>query len=263
MSKSKNYIDKDELWNAIKEYYDADDLDKANGGDGVVISDKLGKMLMTISEKLMSARNFSGYIYKDQMIGDAIHCLVRILTKRQFDLKSHAKTHRLSSVKYNGTLHILEPIEEGSRIVRSEDVDKTVNFYLMELSDDSYVMSDDGVLVPAYVRTRQIKAKIEPSDEQFYIYKFIETGKFRGNSYMYEMMELFDEDGNAIMRKNNPFGYMSLAASRSAITRIKKEGEMFEAVNRMREEEYAGFLSDNPMMQQQRIDDDTYASYTP
>ena len=259
--RNKNYIDKDELWNEIEKYYIEDDLDKADGGDGVTISDTLGSMIMTIAEKLMSARNFSGYPYKDQMIGDAVFCLVRILTKRQFNLRSQARTVRLESVRYRGDLHVLEPYDEDARIVVCEDEDGEQIFFLMELAEDKFVIDDDGELTPAYVKTVQLKAKITPSDNECDIYKFAETGKFRGGVAINTMMLLYDVDGKDILFKNNPFGYMSLAASRSAITRIKKEGEMYEAVNKMREQEYTKFLNENPMMQQQRIDDDTYVSF--
>ena len=257
--KVKHYIDKDELWGEIEKYYKHDDSCKEKGREARM-SDTLGTMIMDIAEKLMSARNFSGYPYREQMVGDAILCMVNILTKRQFDLWAVHKTHVLESCQFKGTLHIKSNIPDDSTLVRYTDVEGDEYFFLMEPLEDRYIMLD-GELVQAYVKTTPVKATIERGKGIVNIYQFVETGKSRGNSYLFDMEPMYDKDGELCWVKNNPFGYLSLASSRSAITRIKNEGATYSAVKKLQVEEYVKFLNDNPDIQQQRIDDDTYNSY--
>ena len=62
----------------------------------------------------------------------------------------------------------------------------------------------------------------------------------------------------ASMLKNNPFGYLSIIAKREAITRLKRENKNYNTIHVFQEQEFTKFLSDNPEMAPQKIDDDTY-----
>jgi len=257
---SKHYIDKDELWNEIRLFYEECDLAEAENREPKM-RDALGLMIMQIAEKLMSARNFSNYIYRDQMVGDAILCMVSILNKRQFNLISTMKAHVLEEVEFCGELIIKEEVPDNWKIARYTDVDGTEHFAALEPLEDKFIKNEDGELEQAYIKVFNIKAEIKKDNEKrCNLYQFVEE-KSRGNNYIYKMQDVYDENGEIIHLKNNPFGYLSLASTRIALTRIRKEGRTCKSIKKLQEQEYLDFLIDNPNIQQQRIDDDTYSIF--
>ncbi len=272
MSNAKYYIDKDELWSEIKSYYEKDDESIAKGNGSIVMPDKLGNMLMSIAEKIMTSRSFSGYPYNDQMIGDAIIRMVKILSEKKFNLYSNMSVPLYEDVEFRGYLDIQEEHipEGGLEIVRGFEKVKnklTEVFYRMEALKDRYIKDPKtGEFKQAYVKTYEVKAKIVPSKTETTRVKcFVETGKKRNGGVIVQEVPIYEKDENGeykiIKFRSNAFGYLSLISNREAINRIKKEGRNFRAINKFQEETFTKFLIDNPEMQPQRIDDDTYDSF--
>ena len=70
------YIDNKRFTQELGEYSDLYRESKENNSNPPKISDYIGECIMKISKKLASKPNFSGYSYKEDMIGDGIeNCL--------------------------------------------------------------------------------------------------------------------------------------------------------------------------------------------
>lgn len=262
MSNAKYYIDKEELWNEIRVYYEADDANREAGGDGADIHDKLGMMINDISEKLMTSRSFSGYPYKDQMVGDAILRMVKIITERKFNLFSPAKSPIVEKRKFKGTLEITTDIPEGclvARGVRNDENGEEQDFFVMLEPIENRFHHYHGKPTQAYKKAQPVKAEIiRDHDTTTQIFCFVESGRQKKGNHIYTEKEIYDENGELVMQKNNAFGYLSLISNNEAITRIKRENKNYEAVHQYQEQEFTKFLSENPEMAPQRIFDDTY-----
>jgi len=67
MKKSKNYINKDDFYKALKEYHD-----EKKKGNEPVISNYIGECILQLCKNLATRPNFNGYSFKSEMIGDAV-----------------------------------------------------------------------------------------------------------------------------------------------------------------------------------------------
>ena len=269
MSKTedKHYISKDELWQEIESYYKLDEENRANGGDGVVMPDSLGNMILTLAKKIMSAQNFSGYPFKDQMEGDAYLRMVLILSKGKFNLWSQQKNYINNSIKFTGWA----PTKKCEKIME-ENPDYIIAPYSVEVDDD-------GNEIEGAYKLNQNVMVLKPMDDIYHekdetmVKSFkkvgLEKGMFKKSTKSSSvtlsepvMQPSYVKKGRKyepIMVKNNAFGYLSLIARREAVTRIKKELKNYDAIHDYQEQEFLKFLSENPEMTPQRIDDDTYS----
>jgi len=76
MARKKNYVNNPDLLQAIIDYQKAIADAEAGGDPKPIVPDYIGKCIMLISTKLATKPNFSGYSYKNDMIGDGIeNCL--------------------------------------------------------------------------------------------------------------------------------------------------------------------------------------------
>jgi len=76
MAKKKNYVNNKDLLAALIEYGDKCKEAENCGEKNPQVPDYIGKCIMMISQRLATRPNFSGYMYKDEMISDGIeNCL--------------------------------------------------------------------------------------------------------------------------------------------------------------------------------------------
>lgn len=82
-NQKKLYIDNELFYNEMCKYLEACALAEADGKEIPSPNDYIGSCFIKIAEKFVNHRYFSGYTYRDELIGDAIvNCMVAI---RNFD----------------------------------------------------------------------------------------------------------------------------------------------------------------------------------
>jgi len=87
--KKRNYINNPEFLEALKVYRNECLEAEKKCLPTPVISDYIGKCITKIATNLAKKGNFSGYTYKDDMIGDAIENCVQVVKNFNPDLSSN------------------------------------------------------------------------------------------------------------------------------------------------------------------------------
>lgn len=261
MSKKKKeyYVTKEDLWDAIKEFYDS------NGP----MNDKLGQMILDIATKTMTAQNFSGYDYREEMISDAILRMVSTLSERKFNLYGDKKVkeiqeRQLKGYTFKGDLE--SQLGEGQvPFINNIKSKKAVFIYEIVPDEFFHVTDEKGHILnkkPVWDKTGTAKGvSIVPSDDSSEVikfYTFIESNRKMNGRATYVSDKVYDESENPIQEKQNPFGYFSVITHHEAVGRIKKEQKNDEAVKKHQEDEFSLFMSENCEMTPQRMFDDTY-----
>jgi hypothetical protein len=270
-NKEKHYIDKDVLWNEIKLYYDADEEVFKKTGERIIMPDSLGIMILALSENIMTSQNFAGYPYRDQMVGDAYLRIVSILTKRKLKLWSQDNCLAVEKTTFNGwkeTTRLKElKIQNPDYIYVAtciSNLSSIIDVY--KLDNIKYVYHDfENKYHPAIYDKITIADKLyeKSKTDSVEIFKYIYSDYKQDNEKNRISVNIFELNDDKItytpcMKKNNVFGYLSLIAQREGVNRIKRESKNYNAIHEYQEQEFTRFLSENPEMTPQKIDDDTY-----
>lgn len=255
MKEDKHYVTKDELWLAIKEFYDNDDK----------MSDKLGIMINQIANKLMTRQNFSGYPYKSEMIGDAILRMVSTLSEKKFNLWSDKKSKKIEKRSFYGYEFKGKFELEENQVLHVKNMNSlnTVSVYEKKFDMFFHDVDENGNSIKNNVWERVGPAtgvNIVKSNQSnsVDVYTFIESEKEFNGRPVYESGVVYDFEGNVITEKSNAFGYLSFIAHNEAITRIKKEKKNTQTIKIHQENEFVMFMADNCEMNPQRLFDDSY-----
>lgn len=258
----KYHLDKDELWDEVKVYYDTD-----------VISEKLGEMLTILAKKLMSSRSFSGYVYNDEMTANSIYTMIKALHNKKVDLWSQKKERVLNKSALSGyKLPENFVLDENEIIVvtPSSEGRKNLKFQIYSLVENEvFIFDEDEDEEEEHVDCE--RCVYEPKNTKIYTFE-IEDGsrveahflrrlekEIKGQKYVRRFV--FDKEGNEVIVKRNLFGYFTAIGKNEARGKIKKEDRQKHAISSYQEEEFTKFLSDNPEMTPQRVDDDTYEDF--
>ena len=76
MAKKKNYVNNKDLLAALIEYKSKCVEAEESGEKNPQVPDYIGKCIMLIAQRLSTRPNFSGYMYKEEMVSDGIeNCL--------------------------------------------------------------------------------------------------------------------------------------------------------------------------------------------
>lgn len=76
MAKKRNYVNNKDLLAALIAYRDLVKEAEEGGDPKPVVPDYIGKCIMLIAQRLATRPNFSGYMYKEEMVSDGIeNCL--------------------------------------------------------------------------------------------------------------------------------------------------------------------------------------------
>ena len=76
MAKKRNYVNNKDLLAALIEYKEKCAEAEEGGEKNPVVPDYIGKCIMLIAQRLATRPNFSGYMYKEEMVSDGIeNCL--------------------------------------------------------------------------------------------------------------------------------------------------------------------------------------------
>ena len=257
----KNYhLDKDELWDQVKLYHDTD-----------VISEKLGEMLTILAKKLMSSRSFSGYVYNDEMTANSILTMIKALHNKKADLWSQKKERVLNKSAFLGyrlpenfalekdEIVVVTPKSEGREILKFQ--------VYVKIENEFFIFNDDEIEEYADCES----CVYEPKNTKIYTFDNVEGSKINAhflrrlekevNGQKYVRRFVFDKDGEQVIVKRNLFGYFTAIGKNEAKGRIKKEDRQKHALSAYQEEVFTKFLSDNPEMAPQRVDDDTYDDF--
>jgi len=262
-NKDQYYLNKDDLWDQIDLYYKRDDEDRAAGGDGCDLGNDLGIMIMNIAENIMSAQNFSGYPFKSEMVGDAELRMVSVISSKKFKLWSQRKVPSLRPVSYKGwskTPKMVKYEEDHPDYVYTQyNSNGLESVTVMKPIEDGLYIGSDGKERVAYEKVKVERGMFKKSTKGVVSLHYHEEDlSTKKSKVVYKYEGLIDSEGEPVMVKNNAFGYLSLISTREAITRLKKEKRNYNAIYDYQEQEYLKFVSDNPEMTPQKIDDDGY-----
>lgn len=86
---SKNYVEKEELLDAIVEYKKKLRAAEDAGDELPIIPDYIGKAFYNISNGIASRSNFSGYPYRDEMVADGIENCVKAINNFDPDITTN------------------------------------------------------------------------------------------------------------------------------------------------------------------------------
>ena len=262
-AKDQYYLNKDDLWDQIDQYYKRDDEDRKAGGDGCDLGNDLGTMIMNIAENIMSAQNFSGYPFKTEMVGDAELRMVSVIASKKFNLWSQAQVPVLLPVSYKGweeTPKMLEYRSEHPDYVYTQyNTNGLESICVMKPIEGGFYVDEDGNRQVAYEKLKVERGMFKKGGSTLVtLHYHDEEPVMKRNKIVYVNRGMINTAGEAIMVKNNAFGYLSLISTREAITRLKKEKKNYTAIYDYQEQEFLKFLSENPEMAPQKVDDDTY-----
>jgi hypothetical protein len=262
-NKDQYYLNKDDLWKEIDLYYKRDDVNRADGGDGCDLGNDLGTMIMNIAENIMSAQNFSGYPFKSEMVGDAELRMVSVIASKKFKLWSQAQVPVLLTVSYRGweeTPKMEEYRRDNPEYVYTQyNTTGLESITVMKPIDDSFYIDDDGNQQIAYEKLKVERGMFKKvSKGMVSLHYHDEEPVMKRNKIVFVNRGMVNSKGDEQMVKNNAFGYLSLISTREAITRLKKEKKNYTAIYDYQEQEFLKFLSENPEMAPQKVDDDSY-----
>jgi hypothetical protein len=262
-NKDQYYLNKDDLWDEIDNYYKRDDENRAGGGSGCDLGNDLGTMIMNIAENIMSAQNFSGYPFKSEMIGDAELRMVSVIASKKFKLWSQAQVPVLRKVSFKGweeTPKMIEYRNDHPECVYTQySTSGLDSVTVMKPIEDGFYMDESGKQQIAYEKLKVERGMFKKVGKGLVsIHYHDEESVMKRNKIVYINRGMVNSKGDEIMVKNNAFGYLSLISTREAITRLKKEKKNYTAIYDYQEQEFLKFLSENPEMAPQKVDDDSY-----
>jgi len=135
----RNYINNKSLYEAMLSYHE-----KRKAGEDPRIPDYVGQSIMLICNKLGTKLNFSGYTYKDEMIGDGIeNCVAAV---NNFDpSKSNNPFAYFTQIAWNAFLRRIQKEKKQSYIKHKNfersDIFNELADGLLDESDRSNVRS--------------------------------------------------------------------------------------------------------------------------
>ena len=248
----KIYLDKEALWVEVDKYYETD-----------IISEELGQMIIDLANNIMSGRNFSGYVYNEEMRGNAILTMMKALDKRKCKLWTQKKERTLEEFAIecfrfpdNFKLESNEKAIIGKFCPEKQEAN--ISIYIQ--NEGEFFVEEDGDLTPVFSKKgTQVHKLIYDEDSNLDIWSLVNLKTpTRNRKQKYENAFVFNELKEEVIVKSNLFGYFTNIANHAAIEKIKREGRTEEAQFNHGEEEFTQFLANNPDMAPQRVDSIDY-----
>ena len=130
-----HYISNKEFTAAIVEYIQACDAAEAEGKEAPQIPDSIARQFIALANKIGSRYNFSGYTFKDEMIGNAIFACVAKIRKFNIAISNNAFAY-FTNVCWRAMVDVINTEEEMSYI-------KAKSFSSVDMEDSLYDDSGD------------------------------------------------------------------------------------------------------------------------
>ena len=139
---TRNYVNNKDLLAALIAYREAVAEAEEGGEDKPVVPDYIGKCIMMIAQRLATRPNFSGYMYKEEMISDGIeNCLQYI---HNFDPdKSKNPFSYFTQIIYYAFLRRIQKEKKQSHI-KNKMIEKHQYEQYTTLDNDDTVYCIDG-----------------------------------------------------------------------------------------------------------------------
>lgn len=111
--KSKNYIENETLYTQIKDWKTEYDKAMEETEQGIPVSDELTRSILLIATRTATRYNFSGYVFRDDMIQDAMYVILKYI--KNYDLEKTNPHAYITSCCWNAFVNRIN-IEKKSVI---------------------------------------------------------------------------------------------------------------------------------------------------
>lgn len=148
MIKKKNYVNNKDLYNSLKEY-----KQKIEQNENTKIPNYIGECIELICKNLARKPNFSGYSYKEEMIGDAKCDCVAAINNFNPD-KTNNPFAYFTQIAWNAFLRRIDKEKKQTAIKHKNHLNSMFSLELVDI-DFNHIKSDDisHQIVDSYDKT--------------------------------------------------------------------------------------------------------------
>lgn len=157
---SKNYVDNKRLYGEMIKYINAYREAKAAGVEPPKASNYIGECIWLIANRLSTNRNFIGYTYRDEMIGDAIENCLRYLHNFDPDKSTNPFAY-FTQIMYYAFLRRIEKEKKQSYIKYKSMENSIAMNTLVEMAPDDQSHFNAFVVTMDYDKLATLSEKYE------------------------------------------------------------------------------------------------------
>lgn len=227
---NQDYIDKNLMWNALKNYYD-----KCVDSVTCAIPTDLALMIDEIITQMAHRPNFSGYMkqenWLDDMKGDARVKAFKAVVDKSFSLFTVAPILLQIKSEASHLVYYLYKKAKKSQLAS----DKAVLFDDVEKCKDAILSGNLKKGNVILLKSGDSDVMYKDGDPKNYTVVGIRT---------VESEDIFDSTENTIKFKANPFGFYSATIWNCFINRIKKEKQTKKAQYEFQEQVYEAMYAE-------------------
>lgn len=157
---SNHYVDNKRLYTEMIKYINAYNEAKEQGKEPPQASNYIGQCIWLIANRLSTNRNFIGYTYRDEMIGDAIENCLRYLHNFNPD-KSNNPFAYFTQIMYYAFLRRIEKEKKQSYIKYKSMENSIAMNSLVEMAPDDASHFQAVVVTMDYDKLANLSEKYE------------------------------------------------------------------------------------------------------
>lgn len=157
---ANHYVDNKRLYTEMIKYINAYNESKEQGVEPPRASNYIGQCIWLIANRLSTNRNFIGYTYRDEMIGDAIENCLRYLHNFNPD-KSNNPFAYFTQIMYYAFLRRIEKEKKQSYIKYKSMENSIAMNTLVEMSPDDASHFHAVVVTMDYDKLASMSEKYE------------------------------------------------------------------------------------------------------
>lgn len=177
---SNHYVDNKRLYGEMIKYINAYNEAKEQGREPPKASNYIGECIWMIANRLSTNRNFIGYTYRDEMIGDAIENCLRYLHNFNPD-KSNNPFAYFTQIMYYAFLRRIEKEKKQSYIKYKSMENSIAMNTLVEMSPDDASHFQAVVVTMDYDKLATLSEKYETKQNSKKASKKTGVEKFIGD----------------------------------------------------------------------------------
>lgn len=162
---SNHYVDNKRLYGEMIKYVNAYHEAKEQGKELPRPNDYIGKCIWLIANRLSTNRNFIGYTYRDEMIGDAIENCLRYLHNFNPE-KSNNPFAYFTQIMYYAFLRRIEKEKKQSYIKYKSMENSIAMNTLVEMSPDDASHFHAVVVTMDYDKLANLSEKYETKQKE-------------------------------------------------------------------------------------------------
>ncbi len=157
---SKNYVDNKRLYAEMIKYTRAYNEARKNGEEPPKASNYIGECIWLIANRLSTNRNFIGYTYRDEMIGDAIENCLRYLHNFDPDKSTNPFAY-FTQIMYYAFLRRIEK-EKKQTYIKYKSMENSIAMNtLVEMAPDDQSQFNAFVVTMDYEKLATLSEKYE------------------------------------------------------------------------------------------------------